>query len=132
MGEDEHNVEATRAGISSDMMRIIGLLVFLAGVVMIIMVFAWGYALLSTIDSEISQLSTPARAVNPAALAGSETAEAAPPQVAIAAPSSGPSLLQVAAVIGLKLIVMVVMAWAGALVAGKGAAMARRQSSDAD
>ncbi len=132
MAEDERNIEATRAGISSDMMRIIGLLVFLAGAVMIIMVFAWGYALLNTIDSEISQPSTTARAINPAALAGSETAEAPPPHVAIAAPSSGPSLLQVAAATGLKLIVMVVMAWAGALVAGKGATMARRQPSDAD
>ena len=127
MADEQHNTGAGRPTLSSDTMRLIGLVVFLGGVAMIIMVFAWTYTLFSGMDTRIAQVATSVAVNHPAVAGDMETPEATPPAVAVASPSSGPSLAQTATALGLKLVVLAVMAWAGALVAGKGVEMTRHR-----
>ena len=127
MADEQQDTDSGARTASSDTMRRIGLAVFLAGVAMIIMVFVWAYGLFGSIDTEIAEVFTTPAVTNPAAASTTEASEASPPAVAVAAPSSGPSLTQTAAALGLKLIFLALMAWAGALVAGKGVAMTRRR-----
>ncbi len=127
MADEQHHTDSGRRDVSSDTVRLVGLVVFLAGVAMIIMVFVWAYALFSNIDTEITQTPTQPAVTSPAAAPDTEAPAATPPAVTVAAPSSGPSLAQTAAALGLKLIFLAVMAWAGALVAGKGVEMTRRR-----
>jgi hypothetical protein len=91
----------------------LGLVVFAVGVVMLIGVFRLSSDLFDSIDEEIGRARAPAPATaNP----GQEPAKPAQP-----APTEGPTLAQVGAAIGLKLAVLLVMGYAGSLVATKGA-----------
>ena len=111
--------------LSGDTMRLIGLLIFLAGVVMIVLVFAWTYRLFGTIDSSFTQVSNTAPVTNPAVTAATTTPGPVPPELTVASPSPGPSVLDLLAAFGLRLVVLALMAWVGALVAARGADMAR-------
>lgn len=124
MADQENRTEATGIIISGQTTHLIGVVVFLGGVIMLIMVFVWTYTLLAGVDYQTSQISSAAPVANPAAQAEAQGTEASPFAPTVAVPSSGPTLLQVAAKVGLKLIVLAVMAWAGALVASKGVQMA--------
>jgi len=115
-----------RSTIISDPPRLVGLAVFLGGIVMIVLVFVWAYALFESVGEELNQIaiSQTAPATNPAA---SDKPPSAPAeQVTVAAPTSGTSLADVAAVFALKLIFLALMAWAGGLVASKGVAMTKQ------
>ncbi len=119
-----------KQAVSSPLMRLIGVLVFLVGVAMIVMVFNFTYQLFDSIDATVlrSSATTVAAAPvpNPAAPRTSGQAEAGPPpKVSVARPSPEPTLLQAGAALVLKLLVLAVMAWAGALVASKGTEMPR-------
>ncbi len=127
MADKQHNTDSGGRAVSSDTTRLVGLVVFLAGVAMIIMVFVWAYGLFSNIDTEIAQVPAQPAVTNPAAAPDTQAPVATPPAVTVAAPSSGPSLAQTGAALGLKLIFLAVMAWAGSLVAGKGVEMTRRR-----
>ena len=125
MPDAERDTKTGRLTLSGDTVRLIGLLIFLAGVVMIILVFAWTYTLFGTIDGTFAHVSTTTPATNPAVTADAATAEPVPPEVTVATPSPGPSLLDLAAAFGLRLVILALMAWVGALVAARGADMAR-------
>lgn len=93
----------------------IGLIVFLAGIVMVVLVFMWGYDLLHSLDEqliEVHYVST----LGPGQPAESEA------QVAAAEPG-GPSIIQAATTVALKFLGLLVLGWLGAMVAGKGAEM---------
>jgi len=117
--------ETGRRAITSDTPRLVGLVVFLGGIAMIVMVFVWAYALYSSVGDELNQvaISQAIPTTNPAA---GEPPSAPAEQVTVAAPTSATSLADVAAVFALKLVFLALMAWAGALVATKGVAMTRQ------
>ena len=125
MPDAQHDKGTRRVTLSDDTMRLIGLLIFLAGVVMIVLVFAWTYRLFGTIDSSFTQVSNTAPVTNPAVTAATATPGPVPPEVTVVSPSPGPSVLDLLAAFGLKLVVLALMAWVGALVAARGADMAR-------
>ncbi len=112
----------------SDTPRLVGLVVFLGGIAMVVMVFVWAYALYSSVGDELNQVAI-SRAVpttNPAAAQSDQPPSVPAEQVTIAAPMPGTSLVDVAAVFALKVVFLALMAWAGALVASKGVAMTRQ------
>ena len=92
----------------------LGLIVFAAGILMLILVFRWSYGLFDSIDEEIGKAGVTAAETESDPEAGS-TPPAAP------ADSESPTLAQVAAVVGLRILVLFVMGYAGSLVATKGA-----------
>ncbi len=120
--------ETGRQAITGDTPRLVGLVVFLGGIAMIVMVFLWAYALYSSVGGELNQvaISQAIPATNPAAGDSDQPPSAPAEQVTVAAPTSGTSLVDVAAVFALKLLFLALMAWAGALVATKGVAMTRQ------
>jgi len=122
--------ETGRRAIGGDTPRLVGLMVFLGGIVMIVMVFVWAYALYSSVGDELNQvaISQAIPTTNPAAAQSDQPPSVPAEQVTIAAPTSGTSLVDVAAVFTLKLVFLALMAWAGALVASKGVAMIRQTS----
>ena len=92
----------------------LGLIVFAAGILMLVLVFRWSYGLFDSIDEEIAK----AQVAAPPAASDPEDNSPAPPTSG--GPDS-PSLAQVAAIIGLRILVLFVMGYAGSLVATKGA-----------
>jgi len=122
--------ETGRRGITGDMPRLVGLMVFLGGIAMIVMVFVWAYALYSSVGDELNQvaISQATPTTNPAAGANEQPPNAPAEKVTVAAPTSGTNLAQVATVFALKLLFLALMAWAGGLVATRGVAMTRRGS----
>jgi len=110
--------------------RLVGLIVFLGGIVMIVMVFLWAYALYGSVGDELNQvaISQAIPTINPAASDSDQPLKAPAEQVTVAAPTSGTSLADVATAFALKLVFLALMAWAGGLVASKGVAMTRQSS----
>ncbi len=92
----------------------VGLVVFLAGVVMVVMVFVWGYNLFESIDDQMLSVHYAAD-LGPQQPAGEQP-------VAVANPG-GPTLASVGVVLGLKFLALLVLGWLGAMVASKGAEM---------
>ncbi len=122
---------STKEGTSSitgDTPRLVGLMVFLGGIAMIVMVFVWAYALYSSVGDELNQvaISQATPTTNPADSDSDQPPNAPAEQVIVATPRSGTSLAQVATVFALKLVFLALMGWAGGLVATKGVAMTRQ------
>jgi len=115
---------------------IVGLLVFLAGIAMIVMVFSWVRGVFDGVDQQVQEVRT-ARAAAAAAEAAaqaeaealSEMEEAGEPAGAsqttvLATPHQGPTIADVGVAVGLKMLGLLVLGWLGALVASKGAQLA--------
>jgi len=119
--------ETRRRRITSDTPRLVGLMVFLGGIAMIVMVFVWAYALYSSVGDELNQvaISQAPPVTNPAASDSDQPPNVPAEKVTVAAPKSGPSLAHVALLFGFKLVFLALMGWAGGLVATKGMAMTR-------
>ncbi len=115
---------------------VIGLLVFLAGIGMIVLVFTWVHGVFDDVDGQIQQVraakaQAAAADAETAAMAetdsDAETGEAAVEeqgQVVVAKPNTGPTFADVGITIGLKMLGLLVLGWLGALVASKGAQLA--------
>ena len=101
---------------------LVGLVVFLAGIAMIGAVFMWTYRLFDNIDEEIgrTQVSSPSPRDQPPGT-GPEGDDAAPP---VQARPQAPGIAQVAAILGLKILALLILALCGSLVAAKGAQLA--------
>lgn len=93
----------------------VGLIVFVVGIVMVVLVFSWAYVFVESINEQMFQV----RYVSAAA---SEALPSAGGQMATANPN-GPSVVTVAVAVGLRLFGLLVLGWLGAMVAGKGAEM---------
>jgi len=115
---------------------IVGLLVFLAGIAMIVMVFSWVRGVFDGVDQQVQEVRT-ARAAAAAAEAAaqaeaealSEMEEAGEPagasqRTVLATPHQGPTIADVGVAVGLKMLGLLVLGWLGALVASKGAQLA--------
>lgn len=105
----------------------VGLLVFAIGIVMMVMVFWWGYRLLASIDTQIAQVRPAPAVTTPATETPESRSETALPPTVVAQPRPDLTLGQVAATIGLKLLGLAILAYVGALVAAKGAQLARAE-----
>jgi len=97
---------------------VLGLLVFIAGIIMIIWTFTLVRGIFEGVDEQVLAVS-----------AASQQAAAAPeqpsnPDSVTVAPGQGPSVSYVAATIGLQMFGLLVLGWLGALVASKGAQLA--------
>jgi hypothetical protein len=113
---------------------VVGLLVFLGGIAMIVAVFMWTYHLFDNIDEEIGRTQVsrppvaPAEEPKPAASDTSGAAESPqpdkPPARPVEAKPHGPGVAQVAAILGLKILALLILALCGSLVAAKGAQLA--------
>ncbi len=95
------------------MSRILGILVFVAGIVMLIMVFMWAHDLVVSIDAGMLGVEQVSQA--PADSAGGEGAVSASP--------GGNSLVAVGVSVVLRFIGLLALGWLGAMVASKGAEM---------
>jgi len=115
---DEQKQASARAFAGADILGVsLGLIVFIAGTLMLVLVFCWSYRLFDSIDSQIAkaQVTAPAPKVQPTESEDNQAPTPQPP------PAKGPTLAQVGATIGLRVLVLFVMAYAGSLVATKGA-----------
>lgn len=127
MSDKSGTPQTNREPMSNGTTRLIGLLVFLAGVAMIALVFIWAYGLFSSAGQEFSKVTvTQTTPVPSPATAGGEVTETTTEAVTVATPSSGISLTEVGATFAVKLAFLVLMAWVGTLVASKGAQMAKQ------
>ncbi|MFP3905289.1 MAG: hypothetical protein ACLFWB_13675 [Armatimonadota bacterium] len=99
--------------------RILGILVFVAGIVMLIMVFMWAHDLVVSIDAGMLGVEQVSQA--PADSAGAEGAVSASP--------GGNSLVAVGASVVLRFIGLLALGWLGAMVASKGAEMSSSAGS---
>ncbi|MGC9319964.1 MAG: hypothetical protein ACP5KN_18175 [Armatimonadota bacterium] len=115
---------------------VIGILVFVAGIAMIIMVFTWVRGVFDGVDEQVQQVRS-ARAAAAAQEAATsaerepaEAPEAAAPEPGsssasvVASPNQGPTIADVGVTIALKMLGLLVLGWLGALVASKGAQLA--------
>ena len=102
----------------------LGLIVFIIGIIMLGAVFWWGYQLLSTVDTQIAQVRTAPPVTTPAADASEPPSQSVSPDIVVAQPRPGLSLGQATAIIILKLVGLLVLAYISALVAAKGAQLA--------
>jgi hypothetical protein len=103
---------------------VIGLLVFVLGIVLMLAAFYWGYNMLRGVDDQIRAVQTVSATPNPAAPALKPGEK--PPSVVQATPAAlgGPTLLQVAGAYVVKLIILLVLAAIGAMTASRGAQLA--------
>ena len=112
--------ESRAVGIAA---QLVGLLVFLAGIAMVVTVFFWTYTLFSGVDQQIAQVKpAPAVTSGPASPATPEATKA--PKVVIASPRPGPTLSEISVILLLKLVALFVLGWTASLVAARGAALA--------
>lgn len=112
--------------------KALGLLVFLAGIAMIILVFTWVREVFDAIDEQVHS----AHQAHVASLAAREqeqeqadesaggSGEKGAAQVVTARPGAGPTIAEVGATIALKMLGLLILGWLGALVAAKGAHLA--------
>ena len=128
---DEQQASDGRARAFDVVGGVIGLLVFLAGIAMIILVFTWVRGVFDDVDAQIQQVRTArvaaeaaqAEAQAQAADAGDDTDQPAEDAV-VATPNKGPTIADVGITVGLKMLGLLVLGWLGALVASKGAQLA--------
>ncbi len=113
---DESRDAGRAPGAAADALgRVVGLLVFLAGIVLLVVVFVWAYQLFDRVDEYIDSAAPAQVAQNP-----NQDGNVAPPP-APAPPSR--TLAQVAAIIGLKLLAVFALGYCASLVAGRGAGL---------
>jgi len=105
---------------------IVGILVFLAGIAMIIMVFTWVRGVFDGVDAQIQQVRQASDAAAAAQVEAQATAEEAglDPGAVVVSPHEGPTIADVGMTVGLKMLGLLVLGWLGALVASKGAQLA--------
>lgn len=109
---------------------IVGILVFIAGIAMIVMVFGWVRGVFEGVDDQVQQIRTArvqaaAQAAADVAVADAANPGAEPPaQAVVATPNQGPTIADVGLTVGLKMLGLLVLGWLGALVASKGAQLA--------
>ncbi len=107
-----------------------GILVFIAGIAMIVMVFGWVRGVFEGVDDQVQQIRTArvqaaAQAAADVAVADAANPGAEPPaQAVVATPNQGPTIADVGLTVGLKMLGLLVLGWLGALVASKGAQLA--------
>lgn len=101
--------------------QVTGLLIFLVGVVLLVLVFSWAHGLYQSIDA-------PMFGVQPATeqpqVAGTPKAAPLPPGSVKAEPGTARALTPTALALVVKLLSLIVMGWVAALVAGKGITLA--------
>ena len=106
---------------------VIGLLVFVAGIAMIILVFTWVRGVFEGVDEQVQQVrQARVQAETLAAERAAELAEAGveAEEEVVATPYQGPTIADVGITVGLKMIGLLVLGWLGALVASRGAQLA--------
>ncbi len=110
-----------------------GIVVFIAGIAMIVMVFGWVRGIFDGVDEQVQQVRAArvqAAAEREAQAAADAAAEANPEgpasagHVVVATPNEGPTIADVGLTVGLKMLGLLVLGWLGALVASKGAQLA--------
>lgn len=104
---------------------VIGLLVFVAGIAMIIVVFTWVREIFDDVDTQVQQVRSArtefeVASTDEAAVVQSEAED----DVVVATPYQGPTIGDVGISVGLKMLGLLVLGWLGALVASKGAQLA--------
>ncbi|MFW5868546.1 MAG: hypothetical protein ACOCX2_12055 [Armatimonadota bacterium] len=110
---------------------VVGLLVFIAGIAMIVIVFTWVRDVFDSVDTQVQEVRVArtqaemaaAEAQAEAELAG-ETMSDEDEDVVVATPNEGPTIGDVGITIGLKMLGLLILGWLGALVASKGAQLA--------
>ena len=117
-----HNTLDTAGGV-------LGLLVFLAGIAMIVFTFTQVRGIFDGIDAQMMQVRIASQQAQQQAAstppsAGAEAGDQANPGTVTVSPGQGPSFADVGITIGLKLLGLLVLGWLGALVASKGAHLA--------
>ncbi len=117
------NQQPQAAATEPGSIRGIGLVVFMLGILMMVAAFWWGYQLVDGIEAQIAQVSTAPAIATPASEAVPSPSEPLPAETVVAQPQSDLTLGQTAAVIGLKLLGLAVLAYIGALVASRGAGL---------
>lgn len=114
---------------------IVGILVFIAGIAMIVMVFGWVRGIFDGVDEQVQRVRSArvqaaaaqreAQVAADAAAGDATDQGAAPPvQAVVATPNEGPTVADVGLTVGLKMLGLLVLGWLGALVASKGAQLA--------
>ena len=92
---------------------VLGLLVFLAGIAMIVVVFTMVRGVFDGVDQQMAAVR----------LASAQAAAQATDAVT-ATPGAGPTFSEVGITVGLKMLGLLVLGWLGALVSSKGAQLA--------
>ena len=123
MTNNAANQQPQTASTEPASIRGIGLVVFMLGILMMVAVFWWGYQLIDGIEAQISQVSPRPAVATPASEAVGSSSPALQSAPVAAQPQSDLTLGQTAAVIGLKLLGLAVLAYIGALVASRGAGL---------
>lgn len=105
---------------------VIGLVVFLVGIAMIIMVFGWVRGIFDGVDAEVQKVRAARTAAARAQMEAQDAAATSSDGDAtvVATPYEGPTVMDVGVTIGLKMLGLLVLGWLGALVAGRGAQLA--------
>ncbi len=101
---------------------LLGLLVFLCGIGMIVLVFIWTFHLFTSLDEELTGSSV-TQVVSPPRTGETANRDEGTSGPVVAKPE-GPSLAQNAAKLALKLLCLLILALCGSLVAAKGAHLA--------
>lgn len=106
---------------------VVGLLVFIAGIAMIVMVFTWVRDIFDGVDAQVQEVRSAriqAEMAAAAAQAEAQNEDAEGGDVIVATPNQGPTIADVGVTVGLKMLGLLVLGWLGALVASKGAQLA--------
>ncbi|NLO05785.1 MAG: hypothetical protein GX131_08135 [candidate division WS1 bacterium] len=98
---------------------VVGLIVFLVGIAMIIMVFTWVREVFEGVDAQVQEVRTAQAQAAETTVAVQENVGG--DEVVVATPYQGPTVVDVGVIVGLKMLGLLVLGWLGALVAAKGA-----------
>ena len=101
---------------------VIGLIVFLVGIAMVVLVFTWVRGVFEGVDEQVQEVRTARELAAAEAALLPETEDEQEPVVAT--PHQGPTIADVGITIALKMLGLLVLGWLGALVASKGAQLA--------
>ncbi len=119
LSDDQNQQPVRTANLSRHILVMLGVVVFVVGIGLMVFVFNQAYIMFQGIDAQVSQV-TPA---TPVATPSSPEPDQGQ-TVVVATPDTGPSLGEVAASLGLKLLGLLVLGWIAALIATKGIQMA--------
>jgi len=100
---------------------ILGLLIFSAGIVLLICVFVWSYQLYQGIDAQLLQVS--AVKATPQVAGAPPNTKTLPPG-ALQSNPKGPKLTSIALALAVKFLALLVMGWIAGLISSKGVSLA--------
>lgn len=104
---------------------VIGLIVFLVGIAMIVIVFTWVRGVFEGVDEQVQEVRAARAEIAAIEAEAAEAARAAgEEEVVIATPHEGPTIADVGVTMALKMLGLLVLGWLGALVASRGAHLA--------